>query len=303
MGSAGGGGWPMIRICPFSAGLFIVSALLIVRALLVDNDQRQKRDNENDDKKKLDESVVSFRVVFVLGAPGVGKGTQCQLLCQQQNNKDDNDRSSSTHWCHLSAGDLLRAERQKGTSILATEINRCIDAGQLVRSEITCQLLYNAMRAAYETNRSCTNFLVDGYPRSQGNVDAWDRMFGTTTSSSSSSSKGGKGDNDTNNNIRTDVVFVLNYVCPEDVLVGRLLERGKSSGRNDDNLATIQKRFQTFQAETNPIIDWYKNETNIPVYDIRTDKPIQQVHTDTLQYFTTTTTLSSVEETTTPTTA
>jgi UMP-CMP kinase len=205
MGSAGGGGgWPMIRICPFSAGLFIVSAWLIVRALVDDDAQRRKKDDnegDNSSKKKGNESVVSFRVVFVLGAPGVGKGTQCQLLCQQQNNNNKDDRSSSsTHWCHLSAGDLLRAERQKGGSILATEINRCIDAGQLVRSEITCQLLYNAMRASYETNPSCTNFLVDGYPRSQGNVDAWDRMFGRD-----------QGDDiDTNNHIRTDVAFILN---------------------------------------------------------------------------------------------
>jgi UMP-CMP kinase len=275
------------KICPFSAGLFIVSTILIVRALDDANRKRQllaEGSTTAGAGSKQDPSSSpsppSFRVVFVLGAPGVGKGTQCQLLC-----------ANDPTWCHLSAGDLLRAER-KTSSGLAAEINRCIDAGQLVRSEITCQLLQNAMRAAYNDNNDtdthrCTNFLIDGYPRSQGNVDAWDQFC---TSSNN------------NSILRTDVAFVLNFICPEDLLVGRLLERGKSSGRNDDNLATIQKRFQTFQTETNPIIDWYKTQTNIPVYDIRTDKAVEQVYRDTLRYFATTKLTETTTTTTTTTT-
>jgi UMP-CMP kinase len=165
-------------------------------------------------------------------------------------------------WVHLSAGDLLRAERQNKGSALADEINACIAAGKLVASEVTCKLLENAMLQAYQTNGSM-HFLIDGFPRSQSNADAWEVTMSQ----------------------HCQIVSVLDFCCPEETLIGRLLERGKSSGRSDDNLATVKARFETFQNETAPILDYYRNHSQIPVYTIATDKPVEAVYQDTVQYF------------------
>jgi UMP-CMP kinase len=193
-----------------------------------------------------------------MNAP-LGKGTQCQLLCSRLRNPQ---------WIHLSAGDLLRAERQKANSSLADEINACLSAGKLVSSQITCQLLINAMQQFYRQSRTvCTHFLIDGFPRSQSNADEW--IHATTT----------------NSEYQYHVQFVLNFECPEETLVGRLLERGKVSGRIDDNLSTVQARFRTFQKETAPILDYYRHSTNIPVRTIAADQPVEAVYQDTVSFF------------------
>ena len=237
---------PGLRVCPISVAVFFGTAAFIAYS------KKKSHDGQDDDKSKSTTRMPAAQVVFVLGAPGVGKGTQCQLLTE---------RLTQAKWAHLSAGDLLRAERQKTGSALADEINHCIAHGQLVRSEITCQLLENAMQTAYE-NDGTTHFLVDGYPRSRENVDAWEKTM-------------------KHHHIR----FVLDYECPEETLVGRLLERGKNSGRVDDNLETVRKRFVTFQNETAPILDFYRQSTDVPVYTIATDKGVEEVFRDTKLYF------------------
>lgn len=163
---------------------------------------------------------------------------------------------------HLSAGDLLRAERQKVSSVLADEINACLAAGKLVASEVTCQLLANAMLESYRKD-GCSHFLIDGFPRSKSNADAWEATMKQ----------------------HSHIVCVLDFECPEETLIGRLLERGKSSGRSDDNLATVKARFGTFQNETAPILNYYRHHSPIPVYTIATDKPVEAVYRDTVKYF------------------
>jgi UMP-CMP kinase len=81
--------------------------------------------------------------------PGSGKGTQCERL------------SAKYHYEHLSAGDLLRAERKKDTE-MARQINSCISEGRLVPSEITTGLLAAAIAAS---ESAC--FIIDGFPRSE----------------------------------------------------------------------------------------------------------------------------------------
>ena len=87
----------MVSRCPFTWSLFLGSAALLVM---------QKRKSLAAKEESLPDSC---QVVFVLGAPGTGKGTQCQLL---KENLEGN-------WTHLSAGDLLREARDKGKGELA----------------------------------------------------------------------------------------------------------------------------------------------------------------------------------------
>jgi UMP-CMP kinase len=95
------------------------------------------------------------KVVFVLGGPGSGKGTNCSKLVSQYG------------WVHLSAGDLLREERQSGSE-LAEMINTYIAEGKIVPAEVTVKLL----RAAMEKSIS-KKFLVDGFPRDMANLACW----------------------------------------------------------------------------------------------------------------------------------
>lgn len=103
-------------------------------------------------------------VIFVLGGPGAGKGTMCELA------------ESQLDWTHLSTGDLLRAERQNGGPSAAV-IEEHFAAGKLVPNEITVTLLKDAMEHVVRTTGK-KNFLIDGFPRSFSNMDAWYEIYG-----------------------------------------------------------------------------------------------------------------------------
>lgn len=158
-----------------------------------------------------------WKVIFVLGGPGSGKGTQCAKIVEKFG------------YIHLSAGDLLRAERKSG-SPLAEMINSYIQQGALVPAEVTVRLIKQAM----ETVESSTvTFLIDGFPRSTENLDCFNRDLLPLC----------------------DLQCILFFDCPLDVLEQRLLNRGKSSGRDDDNIAVIKKRFKTYADQTIPVVD------------------------------------------------
>lgn len=187
-----------------------------------------------------------FRVLFVLGGPGAGKGTQSELLQE--------------HYpiLHLSAGELLRQEVKKVDSPHAALIESCLVAGQIVPVEISLQLLQNAMR---QEKGSQLLFLVDGFPRNEDNLSGWCRLMKNVAM----------------------LWSVLVYQCPLDVLEARILERAKISGRSDDNLESVQKRFRTFEKDTVPVIDNLRqvsSQNKMPqwsVEDIRGDQDLEAV--------------------------
>jgi adenylate kinase family enzyme len=150
-------------------------------------------------------------VVFVLGGPGSGKGTQCAML------------QEAYGMVHLSAGELLRAEASKPSS-LGAQISAILAEGQIVPSAVTVALLRQAMAAVRGP------FLIDGFPRSLENLEAYEAQGGACA-------------------------FILCLELSEDEMCARLLERGQTSGRSDDNLATIKKRFRTFREQTMPVLE------------------------------------------------
>ena len=89
-------------------------------------------------------------MIFVLGGPGAGKGTQCANLVKDYG------------FCHLSAGDLLRAEQDREGSEVGAMIKDYIKNGQIVPMEVTIQLLENAMKEDMEQRHSKSLFLIDG---------------------------------------------------------------------------------------------------------------------------------------------
>lgn len=96
--------------------------------------------------------------------------------------------------------------------------------------EITCSLLENAMKESGKET-----FLIDGFPRNKDNLDGWNRQMGD----------------------KAHVKGVLFFECSEDVCVNRCLERGKQSGRSDDNEDTLKKRITTYNESTLPIIQYF----------------------------------------------
>lgn len=164
--------------------------------------------------------AVKPTVIFVLGGPGAGKGTQCEKIV------------SEFGYVHFSAGDLLRAERASGSKD-GDLIESCITEGKIVPVEITISLIEKAM------NKSpVKKFIIDGFPRNEDNLTGYNkRMDG-----------------------KADVKCVLFFDCPEEECIRRIMERGKASGRSDDNPESLKKRFKTYYNDTMPIINHYESK-------------------------------------------
>lgn len=162
-------------------------------------------------------------VVFVLGGPGAGKGTMCELA------------ESQLGWTHLSVGELLREEQDKDGEV-ARRIKELLAGGNLVPDEIVVTILRSTMEHITRTTGK-TNFLLDGFPRCQGNVDEWNKSLGKDV----------------------ELPKMLYFECPYDVLEKRILARAKYTGRSDDNLEALQQRFKTFEAETLPTVDLFRS--------------------------------------------
>jgi len=179
-------------------------------------------------------------VFFVLGAPGSGKGTQCEIISKKKG------------FVHLSAGDLLRQEQSNPASKDGALIKAYIKEGKIVPIEITVKLL---MAAIHEQPSAC--YFIDGFPRNQDNLEGWVRETAQSG---------------------VHVAGVLFFDCPDEVTTARLLERGKTSGRADDNEETIKKRLETFKNDTIPIVKYFEKRGQ--VWQIDTNRDVATVSKD-----------------------
>ncbi len=176
-------------------------------------------------------------VVFVIGGPGSGKGTMCELAQEQLG------------WTHLSTGELLRAELE-ADGPMATTIEQYITDGELVPNEIVVALLKDAMEHLTRTTGK-RNFLLDGFPRSLNNMEGWYEVFGK----------------------ESPLPDMLYFECPYDELERRIMSRAKYSGRSDDNLKSIKLRFDTFKEKTLPTVELFKSKNKCTEIDTSPDRP------------------------------
>eukprot|EP00037_Helgoeca_nana_P012590 m.114976 g.114976 ORF g.114976 m.114976 type:complete len:223 (+) comp21532_c0_seq3:87-755(+) len=187
------------------------------------------------------------QVVFVLGGPGAGKGTQCARLVAEAG------------FVHLSAGELLRAERQSGSSTAAL-IESVINRGEIVPGEITTGLLKQAMEKSCVTGKHF--FLIDGFPRNDDNCHHWNQVVGDSA----------------------DVKMVLFLDCSMEVCRDRVLERARATvgaaQRSDDNEEVLQKRFKTYAAQSRPVIDAYESKGLVCRVDA--GRPVDDVFADVM---------------------
>ena len=161
--------------------------------------------------------------LVLFGPPGAGKGTQAARLVEKY------------HLVHLSTGDIFRSNIKEGTD-LGQLAKSYIDKGALVPDEVTIGML----EAEVNSNSNAKGFIFDGFPRTSAQAEALDAFL---------SSKG------------TEVSSMLALEVDENELITRLLERGKSSGRVDDQDAGIIKnRIQVYENETAVLKTYYANQ-------------------------------------------
>ncbi|KAK2750090.1 hypothetical protein FQN57_004582 [Myotisia sp. PD_48] len=186
-----------------------------------------RNEEEKQDSPRFSADEVT--VIFVLGGPGSGKGTQSANLVRDYG------------FAHLSAGDLLRAEQDREGSQYGDLIRDNIREGIIVPMEITITLLSNAIAAILDQREKSTikpRFLIDGFPRKMDQAEHFEKTVCVSTAT-------------------------LFLSCPEDVMLNRLLKRGETSGRDDDNIDSIKKRFRVFEDTSMPVVDYFRKQGKV----------------------------------------
>lgn len=161
--------------------------------------------------------------IVLFGKPGAGKGTQAEFLKEKYN------------LTHLSTGDIFRFNIKNDTD-LGKLAKTFIDKGDLVPDEVTIKMLESEV----DKNPESKGFLFDGFPRTLAQADALDQFLASKNQ---------------------DVTATIALEADDEILVKRLLERGKTSGRIDDqDEEKIRNRYQEYNEKTAPLMDYYKEQ-------------------------------------------
>ena len=165
---------------------------------------------------------ITMKNLVIFGAPGSGKGTQSDILVEKYG------------FDHISTGDVLRAEIKAGSELGRTA-KEYIDNGQLIPDS----LMIDILAATYDALPKTQGVIFDGFPRTIPQAEALKAML---------AERG------------TQVHAMLELNVPDEMLMERLINRGKTSGRADDNDETIAKRLGVYHSQTMPLIEWYEKE-------------------------------------------
>jgi adenylate kinase len=161
--------------------------------------------------------------LVLFGKPGAGKGTQAAFLKE--------------HFglFHISTGDLFRHHIKNGTP-LGKMAKSYMDKGDLVPDQVTIDMLENAV----DENPEAKGFIFDGFPRTTAQAEALDTFLATKDMT---------------------ITGTIALEAPDEMLIERLLERGKDSGRTDDqDTEKIKNRFEEYSAKTAPLRAYYQRQ-------------------------------------------
>ena len=157
---------------------------------------------------------MKYYVLF--GPPGAGKGTQAGAMVERYN------------LCHLSTGELLRAEIAAGTP-LGLQAKSLIEAGNLVPDSV----VEGMIESKFRDTKGVDGFLLDGFPRTIAQAQALDRMV--------------------------EVTGCISIMIPDSLIQERIAHRASIEGRADDaRPEVVQNRISTYHAKTEPLIDFYR---------------------------------------------
>jgi len=159
--------------------------------------------------------------IILFGPPGSGKGTQATNIV------------SKYKLIHLSTGDMLRAEIA-GQTKLGLEAKKLMDKGELVPDSVVIGMIENQLAS----HKSASGFVFDGFPRTVKQAEALDELL---------------------NKYNAPIKVVLSLYVTEEELTKRILKRGKTSGRADDQDETIVKnRVAEYRKKTEPLAKYYE---------------------------------------------
>ena len=168
--------------------------------------------------------------IVLFGKPGAGKGTQAEFLKEKY------------QLVHISTGDVFRYNLKNDTE-LGKQARVFMDAGDLVPDELTTKMLIDEVNK----NLDAKGILFDGYPRTISQAEALDAFLPT---------------------IGSQVTATVALEADDEVLVARLLERGKTSGRvGDQDEEKIRNRYQEYNEKTAPLMDYYKAQNKFHAVD------------------------------------
>jgi len=161
--------------------------------------------------------------IVLFGPPGAGKGTQSAKLIEKYN------------LVHISTGDLFRKHLGEGTE-LGQLAKSYMDAGNLVPDSVVIDMVDDRIKEVADAK----GIIFDGFPRTVAQAEALDQLLEAK---------------------EAPIQGMLKLEVPRQELVDRLLERGKSSGRVDDqNVDKINNRLKVYNDETLPVADYYKGQ-------------------------------------------
>lgn len=161
--------------------------------------------------------------IILFGKPGAGKGTQAEFLKEKY------------QLTHLSTGDIFRFNIKNETE-LGKLAKTYMDQGDLVPDEVTIKMLESEVNKNPDTK----GFLFDGFPRTSAQAVALDEFLATKNQ---------------------EITATIALEADDEILVSRLLERGKTSGRPDDqDEEKIRNRYQEYNEKTAPLITFYQNQ-------------------------------------------
>jgi len=166
--------------------------------------------------------------IVIFGAPGSGKGTQSERIVEKYN------------LAHISTGDVLRAERDSGSE-LGQHVESYMSKGHLIPDELMIDILAKVFDEKLAAG-GCNGVIFDGFPRTLPQGKALNEML---------EKRGEK------------ISAVVSLDVPEDELIERLINRGKQTGRTDDNYDTIKKRLDVYNNQTKPLKEFYEKENKL----------------------------------------
>lgn len=168
--------------------------------------------------------------IVLFGKPGAGKGTQAEFLKEKYN------------LTHISTGDVFRFNLKNDTE-LGKQAKVYMDQGELVPDSVTISMLAEEV----SKNMDKSGFLFDGFPRTIAQAEALEKLL---------------------NEKGITFVGTVGLEADDDVLVARILERGKTSGRADDqDEAKIRTRYTEYNEKTAPLIAFYEAKNKFYAVD------------------------------------